>query len=355
MTFTFSMRGAIKTLAVVLSLAMPLTIAVSTAVDARPGGKGGSMGSRGSKTFAPTPGTATAPNAAQPMNRTMQQPGAPGMAGPAAAGAASKGGFFNRPGMGMLGGLAAGFLGAGLLGMLFGGGLFSGLGGISSIIGLLLQVGLIFIVVRLAMSWWQRRNQNQTASAYSGPTGSQYTGPANGPDANQSAQNNHAYGAQQQEAPQAAPRSALGGFGFGQSRPDERPVEIQPKDYEDFERLLGDIQAAWSNEDTDALGKLATPEMTSYFAKDLAENKAANDINKVSDVKLLQGDLAEAWREGNDEYASVAMRFTLIDKTLERGTTRLVAGSETPTEATEVWTFIRSNGGKWEVSAIQQA
>jgi predicted lipid-binding transport protein (Tim44 family) len=355
MTFTFSMRGAIKTLAVVLSLAMPLTIAVSTAVDARPGGKGGSMGSRGSKTFAPTPGTATAPNAAQPMNRTMQQPGAPGMAGPAAAGAAAKGGFFNRPGMGMLGGLAAGFLGAGLLGMLFGGGFLSGLGSMMSIIGLLVQVALIVIVVRLAMKWWQRRNQGQTASAYAGPSGSQQYGAGNGPDANQTAQTNHAYGAQPQEAPQAAPRSALGGFGFGASRQDERPVEIGPKDYEDFERLLGEVQAAWSNEDTDALGKLATPEMTSYFAKDLAENKAANDINKVSDVKLLQGDLAEAWREGNDEYASVAMRFSLVDKTLERGTNRLVAGSETPTEATEVWTFIRTNGGNWEVSAIQQA
>ncbi|QUS40957.1 hypothetical protein RPMA_20515 [Tardiphaga alba] len=354
MTFTFSMRGAMKTLAVVLSLAMPLTIAVSTIADARPGGKG-SMGSRGSKTFAPTPGTATAPNAAQPMNRTMQQPGSPGMAGPAAAGAASKGGFFNRPGMGMLGGLAAGFLGAGLLGMLFGGGFLSGLGSMMSIIGLLVQVALIVIVVRLAMKWWQRRNQGQTASAYAGPSASPYAGPGNGPDANQNAQSNHAYGAQQQEAPQAAPRSALGGFGFGASRQDERPVQIGPKDYEDFERLLTEIQAAWSNEDTDALGKLATPEMTSYFAKDLAENKANNDINKVSDVKLLQGDLAEAWREGNDEYASVAMRFSLIDKTLERGTNRLVAGSETPTEATEVWTFIRTNGGNWELSAIQQA
>ena len=58
----------------------------------------------------------------------------------------------------MLGGLAMGFLGAGLFGMLSGGGLFSGLGGLSSIIGLLLQIGLIVIVVRLAMSWWQRRH-----------------------------------------------------------------------------------------------------------------------------------------------------------------------------------------------------
>ena len=58
----------------------------------------------------------------------------------------------------MLRGLAAGFLGAGLFGMLFGGGLFGGLGGLSSIFGLILQIGLIVLVVRLAMSWWQRRN-----------------------------------------------------------------------------------------------------------------------------------------------------------------------------------------------------
>ena len=113
------------------------------------------------------------------------------------------------------------------------------------------------------------------------------------------------------------------GFGLGSG---SAPLEIQPADYEAFERLLGEIQAAWSNEDVAKLHTLATPEMVSYFAKDLEQNKASNDINKVSDVKLLQGDLAEAWREGETDYASVAMRFSLVDKTLERGTGRLVVG-----------------------------
>jgi predicted lipid-binding transport protein (Tim44 family) len=261
------------------------------------------------------------------MNRTFPQPGTPGMGTPA-AGAANKGGFFNRPGMGMLGGLAAGFLGAGLLGMLFGGGLFSGLGGLSSIIGLLLQIALIVIVVRLAMSWWQRRHQPANAYA-SGPAPA-----AEGP------------GGQQTSF-----RSGLSGFGLGSNQP---PLEIQPADYEAFERLLGEIQAAWSNEDVAKLHTLATPEMVSYFSKDLEQNKANNDINKVSDVKLLQGDLAEAWREGETDYASVAMRFSLVDKTLERATGRLVAGSETPVEVTEVWTFARRRGADWELSAIQQ-
>src|SRR6202023_2146789 len=111
------------------------------------------------------------------------------------------------------------------------------------------------------------------------------------------------------------------------------PLEIVPADYEAFERLLGDIQAAWSDEDVDRLHTLATPEMVSYFTADLQQNRARNVINKVSNLKLLQGDLAEAWREGDTDYASVAMRFSLVDKTIERTTGRLVAGSETPTEA----------------------
>jgi predicted lipid-binding transport protein (Tim44 family) len=322
MNFTQRMRGIVRTIAIVLSLAVPVMLAVSAA-DARIGG-GGSSGSRGSRTFAAPPSTSTAPNAAQPFNRTMTQPGSPGMA----AGAANKGGFFNRPGMGMLGGLAAGFLGAGLLGMLFGGGMFGGLGGLSSIFGLILQIGLIIIVVKLAMNWWQRRNA--TASAYAGPSGTGPTAAA---------------------GPLASFRSGSG-FGLGSG---SAPLEIGPSDYEAFERLLGEIQAAWSNEDVNKLHTLATPEMVSYFTEDLAKNKAQGDVNKVSDVKLLQGDLAEAWREGETDYASVAMRFSLVDKTLERTSGRLVAGSEQPIEATEVWTFVRPRGTSWELSAIQQA
>jgi len=323
MHFSQRTRGIVRAFAVVLSLAVPLAMA-TTSADARAGG-GGSSGSRGSKTFSAPPSTATAPGTAQPMNRTFAQPGSPGMGAPAAAGAA-KGGFFNRPGM--LGGLAAGFLGAGLLGMLFGGGALGGLGGISSIIGLVLQIGLILIVVKLAMSWWQRRHTPATAYANSPSPASMAPPP-----------------------PQGGFGSSMG-FGMGSSGP--APLEIQPADYEAFERLLGETQAAWSDEDIAKLHTLATPEMVSYFTKDLEQNKANNDINKVSNVKLLQGDLSEAWREGETDYATVAMRISLVDKTLERGTNRVVHGSDTPVEVTEVWTFARQRGGNWEVSAIQQ-
>ncbi len=118
------------------------------------------VGSRGTRTFsAPSP-TATAPKSAQPIERTMTQPSAtaprPAAAQPAKP-AGMFGGLFNRPGL--LGGLAAGFLGAGLFGLLFGHGLFGGLGGLASILGLVLQVGIVVIVAMLAWRWWQRRSQ----------------------------------------------------------------------------------------------------------------------------------------------------------------------------------------------------
>src|ERR1700733_3050213 len=136
MKFAPRARLIVQAMALVLSLALPLMLAVSSA-DARVGG-GMSLGSRGSRTFSAPPSTSTAPGSAQPFNRTFGQPSSPGLGAPPAGG-----GFFNRPGGGMLRGLAAGFLGAGLLGMLFGGGLFGGLGGLSSLFGLLLQIGLI--------------------------------------------------------------------------------------------------------------------------------------------------------------------------------------------------------------------
>jgi predicted lipid-binding transport protein (Tim44 family) len=315
MRFTQRARGIVRSIAVALALALPLISAAAPA-DARVGG-GFSSGSRGTRTFSAPPSTSTAPGTAQPFNRTFTQPGTSGVGSPTAGG-----GFFNRPGGGMLRGLAAGFLGAGLLGMLFGGGLFGGLGGLSSLFGLILQIGLIVFAVRMAMSWWQRRHE--TSSAYAGAAPGGAGGPSN----------------------------FTPGFGLGSG---SAPLEIVAADYEAFERLLGEIQAAWSNEDVARLHTLATPEMVSYFTRDLEANKARNVVNKVSGTKLLQGDLAEAWREGDTDFASVAMRFSMADKTVDRATGRLVEGSEQPTEATEVWTFLRPRGANWELSAIQQA
>ena len=93
--------------------------------------------------------------------------------------------------------------------------------------------------------------------------------------------------------------------------------------------------------------------MVAFFTQDMQQNRARNQVNKVSDTKLLQGDLAEAWREGNVDYATVAMRFALTDRMVDRASGRTVEGDEHG-KATELWTFMRANGGNWLLSAIQQ-
>lgn len=293
-------------------------------------------GSRGGRTYSQPPATQTAPNAARPIERSMTTPNRPAQPGAATAArpstpATQPGGFFGR---GMLGGLAAGFLGAGLIGMLMGNGFMGGMAGFASMLGMLLQIGLVVLVAVLAWRWWQRRSQ--PAAAYA-------SGPAMSRDLNG--------GAPQQQG------SFLNGPGLnggGSNYDAGEPIEIKPADFDAFERTLSEVQTAYSNEDLGALRMRMTPEMLSYFSEELSANASRGVINKISDVKLLQGDLAEAWREGEDEYATVAMRYSQVDKVVDRASGRVVEGGDTADEGVEYWTFRRPSGGAWMVSAIQQ-
>ena len=317
MSNSFRLRTMMAALAVFAALVL-----VASTADARVGG-GRSIGSRGSHTFSAPPQTRTAPNQASPIERSVTQPQRPTTAG-AAQGAPNQGGLFGRPGF--AGGLLAGFLGAGLLGMLFGNGMFGGLGaGFASVLGLLLQVALVVIVARLIWSWWQRRNGYATAG---GPS--------------------------LRDIGTETPRGVIPGGSAGFSQSDA--VAINEADFNTFERLLGEVQAAYSAEDLNKLRTLVTPEMLGYFAEDLSGNVSRGVVNELGATKLLSGDLAEAWREGNTEYATVAMRYELTDAMVERATGRVVEGSRTEKqEVTELWTFMRSRGGNWILSAIQQS
>ena len=46
--------------------------------------------------------------------------------------------------------------------------------------------------------------------------------------------------------------------------------------------------------------------MLSYYLEDFNANASRGVINRLSDIKLLQGDPAEAWREGDTEFCTVA-------------------------------------------------
>ena len=302
-----------------LAAALILAPAVSWA---RLGG-GSSFGSRGSQTFSAPPRTYTAPYSAAPMQRSLtpnqSQPfGAPS---PALGGV---GGYGGRSAFSS--GLLGGLLGAGIGGLLFGHGLFGGMHGGGSLLGLLLQLALLFFIGR-----WLYRTFFSGQAMFAG--GGRGTGPMPGG------------------------RGMPGGPGFA-ARPGRGgppPITIQPADFDAFEALLKGMQAAWSAQDINALRAVATPEMTSYFAEQLAELNSRGWRNIVSDVNLAKGDLAQAWSEGRREYATVAMQFSMVDVTRDREG-RVVDGSETERQlVTELWTFMRSPGGRWLLSAIQQA
>jgi len=314
-----------------LALGLAAVVALAPAIANARAGSGSSAGSRGSKTFSAPPATTTAPKAA-PMERSATPQTAPRPTATQPAAAQPNRGLFG----GLGGGFLAGLLGAGLIGMLLGHGMMGGLGGLASILGLILQVGLIVILARLAFNWWS--NRNRPADAMAGASERTYQ-------------------------PQQPVGGGMGGFGGGMSQPEPQPVvtplQLSETDFNAFERLLSDIQSAYSDEDRERLSRLATSEMVAYFGHDITDHQRNGIVNKISQVKLLQGDLSEAWSEDGDDYATVAMRFSMIDVTQERATGRIISGdAHQPVEATEVWTFLRRSGTGpqgWQLSAIQQA
>ena len=76
--------------------------------------------------------------------------------------AGSLGGLFSRPGM--IGGFAAGFLGAGIFGLLFGHGVIGELSGVPSILGLMFQFALLLALGWLIRAWWRADKAATVAS-----------------------------------------------------------------------------------------------------------------------------------------------------------------------------------------------
>jgi predicted lipid-binding transport protein (Tim44 family) len=312
-----------RLIALPLALLGLFAIVAADVADAR-GGGGKSMGTRGSNTYSPPPATDTAPKVA-PIDRSMTQKGAPSATQAAQPGASTT----TQPSrFGGWRGVLMGGLFAAAIGSIF------GFGALASIVGFLLQLALIagiVYLVYLAVMFFRSRNQPGLARAT--PQGG--------------------VGAQQPDVLQRQGLSGYGGSG-GMS-----PLTVGQQDLDSFERLLGEIQTAYSRVDTERLAAVTTPEMLSYFSRELADHAKQGVRNEVSSVKLLQGDLAEAWREDGSDYATVAMRYSLIDATIDKATGEVVAGDRArPTEATEVWTFRRDDRTRadgWQLSAIQQA
>jgi predicted lipid-binding transport protein (Tim44 family) len=303
-----------------LSLFFCLALALAPSLAEARAGNTSSFGSRGARSFEQ--------NGAAPLTRSatpgpqMANPTA-GIAGTAAPG---RGSFFQRNPL--LTGLAGGFLGALL---------FSHLGGMGHLFGGLLQILiialLIFLAVRFASYYFGRRG----AAAAAGSGGGFGSG----------------------RFPEPMPR-AVGAAAAPAPRFRGVDRAVNDSDLETFQSIHAAVQEAWSNADLARLRQLMTPEMVGYFSEELTKNASQGVQNIISNVRLVAGDITEAWEEGDLQYATAYMKWTAIDylARLDRapGAPDYVAGGDPrrPVEAEEIWTFARRGGNRWLLSAIQQ-
>lgn len=305
------------------------------AVDHADARRGGSFGSRGMRTLQPVPPTRTAPQPSAPVERSMT-PNA------ATNNAARQPQAFQRPGFfnGLGGSMMRGLLLGGLIGVLLG----HGFGGLAGMFGLLLQVLLIGGVVMLAIRFFRSQSAQNPEPAMAGASrgaGSFGRSAAARPEPSDV---------------QAFPIPGIGsGFGGTSQASPSDEITLTKTDLDTFQQRLTEVQEAFGREDHAALRRLVTPEMVSYLSEELADNAKKGVRNDVSDVSLLEADIAESWREDDRDYATAALRYESRDVTRDRISDKIVEGqADQPTETTELWTFTRQNGGDWKLAAIQQ-
>ena len=294
-----------------------------------------SVGSRSSRTYDS--------NEATPIERSMTTPAKPAVSGTTSGGPGysagyASGGFFQQHPI--LSGIAAGFVGSWIGSMLFSHSSAaadtadwhqaSNTSPTGSLIGSLLPYLLLG-----GLGWLLFRLLRRRAPArFAGVSGYESTAPG---------QPIRGYG----QSILAVPQSTTA-------------LEITDADQGAFTEVLTEVQAAWSRGDLSALKRRVTPEMLSYFSEALSKNTSEGIENRVEQVELLHGDLTESWAEQDLQYATAKLTWKALDYTVraDRKSTDadyLVEGSSaTPSEATEVWTFARSRGGHWLLSAIQQ-
>lgn len=229
---------------------------------------------------------------------------------------------FRRPGL--LNGIVSGFLNAGVIGLVLGYGFFDEIGGIASLVGLFLQLALLFVVVRLSWVWWQRRSAPETVGLTPRQLADEYVRPL----PSRARETNNALAALDTLAP------------------------ITESDMATFERLLREVKRAYAVRDLSALRALVTADLFDLL---LARSNGETARGEgVSDVRLLDSGFAGRWREGEADYARLTLRFSLAEHAREHTNENGFVAADTRTvEAIEVWTFVRTAGGDWRVSAIQ--
>jgi len=333
-------------LLVVLTLGYLCVLVIPSEAWARAGSsRGGSLGSRGSRSAAP-PRPYVAPQPARPYTPTTPvQPTRPGVTTPSIPSptASQPSSFWRSFGGGLLGGLAGGFLFRSLFGGApahgAGGG---GIGGGIGLFDILILCGIGYLI------YWYIKKKRQEAVA-AGPYYQSRMETVDPP---------------YQPTYQAPP------YYEQPSLPVDDDLErglshirqLDPTfEEERFRDQVMDVffkvQGAYANRDMSPVRHLLTEEMYRLLQEDAARLKAEGRINRLENIAVREVNLTEAWQEAGQDYLTVRVYANLLDYMVDERTGEVVSGSKTdPVKFEEYWTFTRPVGSNpWQLSAIQQA
>ncbi|XPV77273.1 MAG: TIM44-like domain-containing protein [Desulfovibrio sp.] len=251
-----------------------------------------------------------------------------------------KGGFFNRPGMGLLGGLLAGTM----LGSLLGGGGFMGPG----LFEMLIIGGLIYLAFRFFSSR-KKGGTGQQATPYRDAKYESNPGQQK-PQADRFQQAEQAwqrFDSKPQQAPSSSSSSSSTG-GFGVSADDMQGPEINLPagfDAEDFVKgakaIYTRLQAEWDKRDLSDISQFCTPEVVSNIEQQMKEDPQPS----TTEILLVNARLLEVKQEGAATVATVYYDVMMRED----------ANSSQPEQVREVWHFERySEAEMWKLAGIQQ-
>lgn len=303
-------------------------------------GGGGSLGSRGSRSFSSPSrsySTPSRPMSPSPQPFTQPRPNPVPQSSPMQS---PSGGFWRSLAGGVVGGLLGGLL---FRGLGFGGGYGGyggGVGGGFGLFDLLLLGGIGYLIYRVV--WRSRRTEEAIATSYDGQVpGSSYSAAG-------------APAAAVEEPPAYSPEDLEGGLAHIRQM-DPRFDEVGFKEWcsDTFFR----IQAAWMHRDLDKVRPLLTDEMREAFGKQIEELRGRRQFNKLENITVRSVELTEAWQEQGLDYITVRFLANLLDYTVDEASGKVVSGSDSdPVKFEEFWTWIRPVGpNPWRLSAIHQA
>jgi len=291
---------------------------------ARAGG-GGSMGSRGSRSYSrpASPSTAPSPYQATPQQARPVSPQPFSQPQPA-------GGSFLRS---MAGGMVGGMLGGMLFrSMGFGGGGMGGGGGGIGIFDILLLAGIGYLIYRFVKSKRQAAEQGGYSGYSSQPS-------------NYDISPQQTIVSTQDDLDRGLSHIRQMDAGFDEERFTDQVMDQFFK-----------IQGAWMNRYLASVSALLTDQMRRTFQDDIDRLLREKRVNRLENIAVRSVEISEAWQEQGQDYITALIYANLLDYTTDDATGQVVSGSKTdPVKFEELWTFTRPVGsGSWKLSGIDQ-